>query len=145
MSLDKKLQSLLAEQARLEEMKSAVRKDAIRDVNNLIATFGLKPDDLKFGAKAVPVVMSEPKVRKAPKAKRAVAPKYRLPTGETWTGRGKQPRWLAEQVSKGKKVEDFLIAAPAKSAAPAKKTAKKATKKVAKVPRKAGKSAAPKN
>ena len=28
---------------------------------------------------------------------------------ETWTGRGKQPRWLAAQVAKGKKVEDFLI------------------------------------
>ncbi|UYB54482.1 H-NS histone family protein [Xanthomonas sp. AM6] len=75
-----------------------------------------------------------------------VPPKYRNPANaaETWTGRGKQPRWLAEQVSKGKKVEDFLIAAPAKSAAPApaKKTAKKAAKKVAK---KASKSAASKN
>lgn len=76
-----------------------------------------------------------------------VPPKYRNPanTAETWTGRGKQPRWLAEQVAKGKKVDDFLIAAPAKSAAPAKKTAKKATKKVAKVAKKASKSAAPKN
>lgn len=73
-----------------------------------------------------------------------VAPKYRNPANpaETWTGRGKQPRWLAEQVSKGKKVEDFLIASAAKSAAPAKKTAKKAGKKTAK---KASKSAAPKN
>ncbi len=40
-----------------------------------------------------------------------VAPKYRNPAdpAETWTGRGKQPRWLAAQVAKGKKVEDFLI------------------------------------
>lgn len=40
-----------------------------------------------------------------------VPPKYRNPakTSETWTGRGKQPRWLAEQVRKGKKPEDFLI------------------------------------
>lgn len=40
-----------------------------------------------------------------------VAPKYRNPANakETWTGRGLKPRWLAEQVRKGKKVEDFLI------------------------------------
>ncbi len=40
-----------------------------------------------------------------------VAPKYRNPAipEETWTGRGKQPRWLAEFTSKGRKVEDFLI------------------------------------
>ena len=40
-----------------------------------------------------------------------VPPKYRNPAkrSETWTGRGKQPRWLAELVKKGKKPEDFLI------------------------------------
>jgi len=40
-----------------------------------------------------------------------VAPKYRNPanTKETWTGRGKQPRWMAELTAKGKKPEDFLI------------------------------------
>lgn len=54
-----------------------------------------------------------------------VAPKYRNPsnTKEVWTGRGKQPRWLAALVAGGKKVEDFLIKpATAKAAA---KTAKK--------------------
>lgn len=52
------------------------------------------------------------KAAKASKtAGRKVAPKYRNPANpkETWTGRGKQPRWLAEQVKKGKKVEEFLI------------------------------------
>ena len=40
-----------------------------------------------------------------------VAPKYRNPGNpdETWTGRGKQPRWMAALVKKGKKPEDFLI------------------------------------
>ena len=39
------------------------------------------------------------------------APKYRNPanTKETWSGRGKQPRWLAALTAKGKKVEEFLI------------------------------------
>ncbi len=40
-----------------------------------------------------------------------VAPKYRNPAkpSETWTGRGKQPRWMAALTAKGKKPEDFLI------------------------------------
>ncbi|MBS7457801.1 H-NS family nucleoid-associated regulatory protein [Coralloluteibacterium stylophorae] len=40
-----------------------------------------------------------------------VPPKYRNPANaeETWTGRGKQPRWLAAEVANGRKVEDFLI------------------------------------
>lgn len=40
-----------------------------------------------------------------------VAPKYRNPSNssETWTGRGKQPRWLAAQTGAGRKLEEFLI------------------------------------
>lgn len=40
-----------------------------------------------------------------------VAPKYRNPAkpSETWTGRGKQPRWLAAETAKGRKVDEFLI------------------------------------
>ncbi len=40
-----------------------------------------------------------------------VAPKYRNPKNpeETWTGRGRQPRWLAAEIGKGRKIESFLI------------------------------------
>lgn len=40
-----------------------------------------------------------------------VLPKYRNPKNpsETWAGRGKQPRWLREQLRSGKKIESFLI------------------------------------
>ena len=40
-----------------------------------------------------------------------VLPKYQNPNnpGETWAGRGKQPRWLVSQLKAGKKVSDFLI------------------------------------
>jgi DNA-binding protein H-NS len=43
-----------------------------------------------------------------------VIPKFRNPTqpAETWAGRGKCPRWLAEQLRLGKKIEDFQIAPP---------------------------------
>ncbi|NUS37805.1 MAG: H-NS histone family protein [Lysobacter sp.] len=40
-----------------------------------------------------------------------VAAKYRNPANpkETWTGRGKQPRWLASETATGRKLDDFLI------------------------------------
>jgi DNA-binding protein H-NS len=40
-----------------------------------------------------------------------VVPKYRSPTPpfETWSGRGKQPRWLNAQLELGKRLEDFKI------------------------------------
>jgi len=39
-----------------------------------------------------------------------VAPKYRdSATGTTWTGRGKQPKWLAAAIKDGKKLDDFKI------------------------------------
>ncbi len=41
---------------------------------------------------------------------RKVAPKYRGPGGELWTGRGRAPRWLADLEKKGKKRDQFLIA-----------------------------------
>ena len=40
---------------------------------------------------------------------RKVPPKYRGPDGETWAGRGAQPRWLSAALKEGKKLEDFLI------------------------------------
>lgn len=40
-----------------------------------------------------------------------VPPKYRDPANpeNTWTGRGKQPRWLAAYTGEGRNLEDFLI------------------------------------
>jgi DNA-binding protein H-NS len=35
--------------------------------------------------------------------------KYRDRAGNTWAGRGAQPRWLVAAIKRGKKVEDFLI------------------------------------
>src|SRR5262245_50810451 len=40
---------------------------------------------------------------------RKVAPKYRGPLGETWTGRGAKPRWLVAAMKGGKKLDQFLI------------------------------------
>jgi DNA-binding protein H-NS len=43
-----------------------------------------------------------------------IAPKYRNPENpsETWSGRGREPKWLQHQIAEGKSKEDFLIDRP---------------------------------
>jgi DNA-binding protein H-NS len=42
-----------------------------------------------------------------------VLPKYRNPqTAETWSGRGKRPRWLVAAMKSGRKIEEFKIDGP---------------------------------
>jgi DNA-binding protein H-NS len=51
--------------------------------------------------------INRPPRRKYPK----VLPKYCNPSvpEETWSGRGKQPRWLVAALQSGHQIEDFLI------------------------------------
>ncbi len=42
---------------------------------------------------------------------KTVAPKYMNPdnASETWTGRGRKPRWLVAKLDQGAKIEDFAL------------------------------------
>ena len=70
------------------------------------AKAGRKPGrPAKAGAKA-----GDKKAKKGGDKRSVVAPKYRdSATGMTWTGRGKQPKWLAAYIKSGKKLTDFAI------------------------------------
>jgi len=97
------LQELLAQKAAIEkqiiETQRNERADAISRVRALMAEHGLSVADIA-GKSTGPV---KPATRK-------VAPKYRNPqTGETWTGRGLQPKWLKSALAQGKKVADFAL------------------------------------
>ena len=80
-------------------------KKAAKKVAKKIAKKAVK----KAGKKATKKV-----AKKAVKKGRAggkVAPKYRNPDDQqdTWSGRGRKPLWMAAQLKKGKKAEEFLI------------------------------------
>ena len=49
--------------------------------------------------------------RRAGRKRGKVAPKYRNPSdpSQTWTGRGRQPKWLVAELKSGKALEDFAI------------------------------------
>ena len=61
---------------------------------------------------------ADSQAKNAPRERRAyprVFPKYRNPDepSETWSGRGKQPRWLTAALKTGHKIEEFVIGKPA--------------------------------
>jgi DNA-binding protein H-NS len=41
--------------------------------------------------------------------RRKVAAKYKDGSGNSWSGRGSQPRWLKEALTRGEKLETFAI------------------------------------
>ena len=49
------------------------------------------------------------KVRAQPLAGRKAPIKYRDKSGNTWAGRGAQPKWLREKLKAGAKLEDFAV------------------------------------
>ena len=53
----------------------------------------------------------QPQDDRAPRPYPKVFPKYQNPRNptETWSGRGRQPRWLSPQLRSGKKLDDFRI------------------------------------
>jgi DNA-binding protein H-NS len=97
------LSTLLAQKAALEKQivkaQQEQRDAAIAQIKTLMGEHGLTVADLSTrGGK------------KAGAAGAKVAPKYRnKATGETWSGRGLQPRWLKAALAGGKKLSDFAI------------------------------------
>lgn len=91
---------------------ASVRRDAVA----LAAQHGYTIEEL-FGdqpAAETPARKRSPR-RKASK----VAAKYRDPENKrnTWSGRGRMPRWLAQKTKYGRSVTDFLIPGLAKPTA----------------------------
>ena len=93
-------QELLKQQAALSVQIEEARKreiaDAVSRARQIVAEYGLTEKDVFPAGRRSPVTRATGKV----------APKYRDPaTGQTWTGRGKPPKWIA-----GKNRERYLIA-----------------------------------
>lgn len=84
---------LLKQREALEQQISEARRrelsDAVSQVRSLVAEYGLTAQDVfPAGRSAARASTSGTKV----------APKYRNPaTGQTWTGRGKAPKWIQNE------------------------------------------------
>jgi DNA-binding protein H-NS len=105
---------LLAQKAALEKQSAAIEKQiqdaqrseragVLNQIKALMSQHDLTIEDLGANAGAAS--------KKSANAGKKVAAKYRNPsTGETWTGRGLQPKWLQAAIASGQQVEEFAIA-----------------------------------
>lgn len=104
-------------------VRKAEVKSIVKDIRRQILEYGLTASDLGLDGRQSPAPKGpssaiKSKVRRTAKGKKStfsvrkpVAAKYRDSVGNTWTGRGKQPRWVVEALSKGKSLDSFLIVA----------------------------------
>jgi DNA-binding protein H-NS len=99
------LKDLLAQRVelekRIETAQKQARGEAVAKVRALMDEYGLTLADLNTKQPA----------RKNPGAKGGkVAVKYRdAATGDTWTGRGLQPKWLKSALAAGRKLDEFRV------------------------------------
>jgi DNA-binding protein H-NS len=97
------LRNLLEEvKAQLEKSEEEERRQAFEAIVEAAKKVGLAPKDLlrRYGQEAPAA---------AAPAKEAPAAAYRNPANpaETWTGRGRKPRWVTEWLDAGKNIEEL--------------------------------------
>ena len=86
--------------ARLQRKRENARFQLLNEMRSKAADLGTSLDAL---------IRIHQEASKAPRKPRSdtgkpLAPKYRGPNGETWSGRGRRPRWMD-----GKDLKDFAI------------------------------------
>lgn len=100
------LQDLFAQRADIEKQIADAQREersaAVAKVRALMAEHGLSAADISGRATS-----SRSGADKAPSK---VAAKYRnAATGDAWSGRGLQPKWLRGAIASGAKIEDFAV------------------------------------
>ena len=96
---------LLAQKAAIEKQIADAQREekssAIAQVRALMSQHGLSLSDLSGRTTTS---------TRGPKAGGKVAPKFRNPeTGDTWSGRGLQPKWLKSALAGGKQLSDYAV------------------------------------
>ncbi len=98
------------------ETRRVERGDAVAKVKSLMSEYGLTLADLGTRSPADAPRKSTTKAAKAAKPAKAlksggkVPAKYRdTATGDAWSGRGLQPKWLKARLATGRTLAEFLI------------------------------------
>ena len=101
------LQDLLAQRAEIEKQIADVQReahaDAVAKVRAMMAEFGLTAADIAGKSVAARAAGAGKPASKVPAKYRNAA------TGDTWSGRGLQPKWLKAALASGAKITDFAL------------------------------------
>jgi len=101
------LQDLLDRKAALEREIEATRRqeraDAVSKIKALMSEYGLTMADLTAKGASKSAATGS-------RGGGKVAVKYRnAATGDTWSGRGLQPKWLKAALAAGRTIEEFAV------------------------------------
>lgn len=114
MSEQMSLSELEAARAELDAKIAAAKAEAaqagIAEVRALMAANGVT---IAMLSPRKPRAASAPRAAKASTKGQKVPVKYRDLAGQTWSGRGLQPKWLREALAEGFTIESFAVAAEA--------------------------------
>ena len=102
-----KIEAIYLERLELAEKEQAAQAEhqqKLAEFQAMLADAGIDPAELVGSA---PAVATSTKAKRAPRP-----PKYRyVENGQerTWTGQGRTPKFLAEQLEQGRQLDEFLI------------------------------------
>ncbi|QJC57804.1 DNA-binding protein Bv3F [Polaromonas vacuolata] len=92
----------------------------VREIREKMYAFGITVKDLQTTKVSKPAKVEKDPTDKPAKVRKTltkkgntqpVAAKYQGPDGQTWSGRGLTPRWLAALIEQGRGKPEFLITA----------------------------------
>lgn len=107
-------------QKQAAEIKAKEFDKTVQDILAKMKAFGISLKDLQPGKQSKSAKERNGKVRGSGRSFKAskstpkatvnpVAPKFRGPNGEVWSGRGLTPKWLSALVVSGRTKEEFAI------------------------------------
>lgn len=105
-------------QKQATEIKAKEFDSTVQDILSKMYAYGITFKDLQnpkspgFGkgrGRSMKTNVAKTSVKLGKKAGGVVAPKYRGPNGETWSGRGLTPKWLSTLIAQGHPKESFAI------------------------------------
>jgi DNA-binding protein H-NS len=100
--LDELQQQIDKLQKERDDLLAKEKAKAIEQINAMIAAFEITVDDLD-------IEYPEPR-RFAPRERsRGTVPVKYKSGGNTWSGRGRKPKWVEDHVAKGGKLDDLLV------------------------------------
>jgi DNA-binding protein H-NS len=104
-TLDEIERQIKALQAQAEEIKQA---EGIEQLSLIIRKYGVGLAQFKLALEAT---------QQRKQTGKKLPPTHRNPynDAETWTGRGRKPRWLTAALSSGKTVDQYRISHPAQA------------------------------
>lgn len=84
----------------MEKRRAQVKKEGLDKIKSIAAEYGLSAEELKL------ISGSKNTTKRG-----TVAPKYRDPNNRenTWTGRGRQPKWVEAFLNGGGRLEQITI------------------------------------